>query len=384
VPTIRHTEGMRIFISSTRKGLEEERDSLPGLISALGHEPLVFEQFTAQPVPSRQACMDAVASADAYLLLLGAAYGYVWPDTGLSATHEEYRAAQARGIRRGAFRKLEVVAEPAQQGFIDEVEAYSSGLFRASFSTTAELLTAATRFVRELEQVSPPLTWRALPEPIAVAWRSDRRDGSQNQYAGRHFLDVHVVTGRPRTAGQLRDDSTRIANVLRSTSLVDHSTALELEVDDDAARVGVVDSPQAGARGWNRVEPGRLLRVELARSGDVCVTRTVPRDTMGAVVDERWLSEAAAEMLLLVGQLGVAQGLEEVAVAAEVWPLDTLVEGNPAMLGSRTSATMPTRRQQAIRVPARDMVTVAALADGASEAGRELAVAAIGAIGRSH
>jgi len=382
-PTVRQTDGMRIFISSTRKGLEEERDAVPGLIKALGHEPLLFEQFTAQPVPSRQACMDAVASADAYMLLLGGAYGYVWPDSGLSATHEEYRAAQARGIRRGAFRKLEVDVEPAQREFIDEVEAYPSGLFRASFTTTAELLTAATGFVRDLEQVQPTLTWRALPEPISVGWRSDRHDGTQARYGGRHLFEVYVLTGRSRTAGQLRDDAARIANVLRSTNVVGHSTALDLQANDETASVDVVDPPQTGARGWNRAEPGRLQRVELSRSGQVCVIRTVPRDTMGALVDERWLSEAVAEALLLVGQLGVAQELEEVALAAEVRPLDMLVEGDPAILGSRNSASMPTRGRQTVRVPARDMVSVAALTDGASEAGRELAVAVIGALRRS-
>ena len=42
---------MRIFVSSVRVGLEQERDSLRGLILALGHEPVLFEDFTAQPVP---------------------------------------------------------------------------------------------------------------------------------------------------------------------------------------------------------------------------------------------------------------------------------------------------------------------------------------------
>jgi Domain of unknown function (DUF4062) len=39
---------MKVFISSVRRGLEEERDALPGLISAIGHTPVRFEDFTAQ------------------------------------------------------------------------------------------------------------------------------------------------------------------------------------------------------------------------------------------------------------------------------------------------------------------------------------------------
>lgn len=40
---------MKVMISSVRRGLEPERDALPGLIMALGHEPVRFEDFSAQP-----------------------------------------------------------------------------------------------------------------------------------------------------------------------------------------------------------------------------------------------------------------------------------------------------------------------------------------------
>jgi Domain of unknown function (DUF4062) len=46
---------MWIFISSVRRGLESERDSLRGLITALGHTPVRFEHFGPQSTPSRQA-----------------------------------------------------------------------------------------------------------------------------------------------------------------------------------------------------------------------------------------------------------------------------------------------------------------------------------------
>ena len=44
---------MKVFISSVRHGLDAERDALPGLIAALGHDPRRFEDYTAQPIPSR-------------------------------------------------------------------------------------------------------------------------------------------------------------------------------------------------------------------------------------------------------------------------------------------------------------------------------------------
>lgn len=88
------------MISSVRRGLEAERDALPGLITALGHKPIRFEDLGAQPVPSREACLQAVNEADPYLLLLGPHYGHIFTDTGQSATHDEFIAAQAKGIPR--------------------------------------------------------------------------------------------------------------------------------------------------------------------------------------------------------------------------------------------------------------------------------------------
>jgi len=73
---------VKVFISSVRRGLEEERDALPGLIQALGHEPRRFEDFTAQSVPSRQACLDGIEAADVYVLLIGEHYGDSLPETG--------------------------------------------------------------------------------------------------------------------------------------------------------------------------------------------------------------------------------------------------------------------------------------------------------------
>lgn len=43
---------MRFFVSSTRAGLAEERDALPGLLLAVDHDPVVYEGFGAQDVPA--------------------------------------------------------------------------------------------------------------------------------------------------------------------------------------------------------------------------------------------------------------------------------------------------------------------------------------------
>jgi hypothetical protein len=96
---------VKVFISSVRRGLDEERDALPGIILAVGHTPLRFEDFSAQPMPSREAGLAGVADADVYLLILGPNYGYRFADTGQSPTHDEWTAATAAGVPRLVYRK---------------------------------------------------------------------------------------------------------------------------------------------------------------------------------------------------------------------------------------------------------------------------------------
>ena len=143
---------MRVFISSVRRGLEEERDALPPLIRAIGHEPRRFEDYTAQPVPSREACLRGVEEADAYVLLLGEHYGDKMPDTGSSPTEEEWTVARRRGIPILAFRKRDVALDADQAAFIKRVEDYAAGVFREAFSTTAELLTSVVAALRDLRR----------------------------------------------------------------------------------------------------------------------------------------------------------------------------------------------------------------------------------------
>jgi len=378
---LRDTVRVRIFISSTRTGLEEERDALPGLIMALGHEPIMFEQFTAKTTPSREACLAAVQASDAYLLLLGPNYGWTWEETGLSATHEEYRSAQARGLPRIVFRKAGIEHEPEQQAFAKEVEAYSTGLFRASFSTTAQLLTEVTKAVRELEKKPEALSWRDLSEPIQVVWRSEEA-GAQTQ-AGEYVLEVYIrpVTSTSRTATQLRSDAERIANVLRGSGAVSQSYALH---QDSSAGRAVVEVQAVDRRRWDQASERQIRGAELKREGQVCIWQSLPQDMMGTLVDEASLASAAAEALRLAGLLGIVGMGGEVVVAAAIHPLRMLSIGDTSTIGHRNKASMPTYRTQEARTATNDAVTPAALDRGATEAGQELALRLLDALRQAH
>lgn len=184
---------VRVFISSVRGGLEAERDALPGLVKAIGHEPVRFEDFTAQPDPSRQACMDGVDSSDAYLLLLGPRYGHTFPDTGQSPTHDEYMRARARGIPKLVFLKEGPTPEPEQAKLIEQIRDYASGSFYDTFSGVADLLEKAAQAIRGLESGPSALTWEPLPDPPDFSWRSDWADPRQGQSRDDPIVELHAM-----------------------------------------------------------------------------------------------------------------------------------------------------------------------------------------------
>lgn len=154
---------MRVFISSVRRGLEDERDALPGLISAIGFEPVRFEDFGASPTPSREACLQGVASADVYVLLLGPNYGHRFADTKQSPTHDEWVAATKRGIPRLVYVKNGVEVEPDQRAFIDSIGNYGSGVFYDTFDSVAELQIKVAGALRSQATSPSDLTFTPCP-----------------------------------------------------------------------------------------------------------------------------------------------------------------------------------------------------------------------------
>lgn len=217
---------MRVFISSVRRGLEEERDALPGLISAIGHEPRRFEDYTAQSMPSREACLRGVEGADAYVLLLGEHYGDRMAGTGTSPTEEEWTVARRRGIPILAFRKRDVAPDPDQAAFIMRIEDYAAGVFRGTFSTTAQLLTLVAAALREAATAPAALVWRPLTHAVAVPWQAFGR--AFPSYGA--ILEVHLIP----TAGSLLPATTlaalpnRLSRAGRDHGLFGEDRALDL------------------------------------------------------------------------------------------------------------------------------------------------------------
>ena len=363
---------MKVFISSVRRGLETERDSLPGLIRALGHEVLRFEDFSAQPVPSREACLRGVEAADAYLLLLGPFYGDPLPETGKSPTHEEYTVALTKGIPRLAFRKTDVDLEPAQAEFVAEIEAYSTGLFRASFANAVDLQAEVASALRNLPQSVGSIVWSPLPQPAPIEWRDSWSAPPLRPLSLASEVEVHALplSGSPLSARQLRETADDLAGRLRALGIVNPSAGIDLGSDADGAWAASVDADPRG--GWDDVRREATLGVRISRLGQRSVWQRLPADRMGSLLDPDDLPARLGVLLRVLGNLTPPNDVPW-ALAVGIRPATTLAVGPIGSLGRRSSAQMNVSGRGDPRVEPDEAVSVGALAEGADEACRVLA-----------
>jgi hypothetical protein len=351
---------VKVFISSVRRGLEEERDALPGIIQALGHEPRRFEDYSAQSVPSRQACLDGVEDADAYVLLLGQHYGDLLPDTGRSPTEEEFTVAKRRGIPIWAFRKRGVTAEPAQEEFVGRIEAYSTGVFRKGFSNATELLPEVARAIRGLEQRPVALTFAPLSAPPEAPWKTFERHGWRSTATTLELIAIPLDAATP-SATALSALPARLARVGREHGFFDETYALDAGIEHSAA--------------YAATRPDRNVPIAglgVTASGAVSVWHEMASDMLGVILEEADLAQRIARMVLIGAELVPATA--SVALAIGLHHLGSVVEGRTADLGHRNSASMPGFGQDRdALVSARDAVPAASMVRGANEIGRELA-----------
>jgi hypothetical protein len=185
---------MRIFVSSLISGFEEERAAARSAIATLRHEPVMAEDFNAQPNSPQIACLQGLRTADLVVLILGDRYGQPQA-SGLSATHEEYREAKG-GKPILAFVQEGKTPEPAQQEFIREVQDWEGGFFRQSFTDAENLRTLLTRALHdyELTSVQAPVD---IDELKSVA-ENRLPNQSRNYQSGRGATVCMSIVGGPR------------------------------------------------------------------------------------------------------------------------------------------------------------------------------------------
>lgn len=368
---------MKIFISSVRKGLEEERDNLDGLIRALGHTPVRFEDFSAQSTPSREACLRALDSADACLFLLGPYYGHIFPETGQSATHDEWIAARAAGKARFVFRKLGVTFEDAQHDFTRTVEAYATGVFRDSFHTTPELMIKVTQKIGELESADSPLAYAKLTKQPDLHWalKDIAPSGTFNNDDAILELGILPLEFVGYSARELEQLNASLLDRIRATRVVAGDVALSPTRSEGYVGVRM---PTSGPGAWNESQPGGIAELRLYKTGQLSVQATLPRDGHGPILDPDALPQQIADLLRFSGALNIIQ-VDRIVVASSVsvtasTSIDTF---NPRQ--SRRSAQPMGfgRSDDVLRTEPDESVTLAALGAGASEVATHLAQALI-------
>jgi hypothetical protein len=359
------TRRLVVFLSSVRRGLEQERDSLPALIQAIGHECTRFEDYTAQPVPSRQACLRGVDQADVYLLLLGGRYGEPIFDSGLAPTEEEFTRARQRGIPMLVFVKQGIEVEPVQQGFIDRVEEYTGGRFRAGFRTAIDLQPKVAGALAEIAAQQAPLAYTPLPATahLVVPWVYDPADRAGAFMSHAAILECHALPlAAPRLpAASLDTLADRLAELGRLHRLFRTEQALQPTHDPEGVAV----------TGTNRQQPRAGLTVRRNRA--VSVWTELERDMLGHIVEASDLAERIAGMLRLAADVLPADS--DVALAAGLGPTDQIVEGRVSDLGRRNQASLGSGfgRQALARAEPEDAVPAATLRSASGEIGQELA-----------
>jgi len=379
VDSIRQTGDMRIFVSSVTAGLAEERRGLAGLIEALGHDPVMFEKFGARPDPSRQECLEEVQRSDVYLLLLGAFYGHRFPETGQSATHDEFVAARTAGIPCLVFRKTGVEPEPEQAAFISEVGNYASGSFWADFVDVADLQPLVVRAIRELEVAPSPLTFEPLASPPTVDWKDDW--GGARARGWGHvdtFVELHVaplvVSGL--SARQMNDLPDAVVSKLRTFGVLPTAAGANVETTDDAVTVTL----PVQERRHDHMTERQFGGLRVAKSGQVTAWTILPRDSLGAMLDADDLAEAVAQQLRVIGILNLMSGDRfalSVGLGGEMGLVSVAKPGVP-----RNSASIGFGSDEPVRVEPDESVSAAAFDTGADDVSRLLTRALLKGVSR--
>jgi hypothetical protein len=354
---------MRVLISSVRKGLEEERDALPGLITAVGHTPVRFEDFSAQNEPSREACLRGVAESDIYLLILGPRYGHRFPDTGQSPTHEEWTAATAAGKIRVIYRKQGVQFDPEQQELSREIGNYTTGVFHDSFSATAELLTKVAAKLRELGDTSNALRFDRLDTSLDIEWRTEFQGvqrGTTTPLVEVHVVPIDSTRYSSRIMIQLSDS---LVGCVRQTRIVDAGSALELNSSSDEA---TVTFPTRRPHSWDEARDGAIAGLRLAKSGQISTWATLPTDGLGSILDPVKLPSQIASMLRFVGALNLIEG-ERIAIGAGIEPVNMLTIDKFEEHHSRNRAYGLSVSDKPVRIVPDETVSPRALNTGANE-----------------
>lgn len=185
--------GKHIFISSTMRDLQEERQQAAGTIRSVGATPRFFEGFSS-PSDPQGIYVPEVARADAVVLILGERYGEPVPadHQARSATHIEYDEAIGAYKPVLAYRMEgpQLEREPRLASFVNQLDAKHTV---ARFHSLGELDALVREGIRNLAR-SESLEWCKLGRAVFPVLRWSRRGPS---------VEIRTTTREPRIVSYL-------------------------------------------------------------------------------------------------------------------------------------------------------------------------------------
>ena len=287
---------MKIFISSLIANMAEIRTAVRSAVVSLGHSPTMAEDFGARPQSPQITCLEGIRDADAVVLILGAAYGAKQP-SGLSATHEEYREAKSRGVVL-SFVEEGVKRDPEQDDFVEEVQAWDTGLFRGGFSNAADLQARVVRALHEwqLSKATAPLdSNEVLGRALSSFPKPDRHSSSYG-----NALILSVATGPTQAVlrpSELENDdfAERLlqAALFGPNKVFDRSKGSKHYIKSDAL---VLEQENADGRSIRLDSQGSIvirLPMDKARSGiSAIIEEDVDEQLTAALSFASWLLDS--------------------------------------------------------------------------------------------
>jgi len=138
-----------VFVSSVITDYEPYREAAREAITLMGYQPVMAEYFAPRDYSPESACLTEVSQADIYLLLLGSRYGFETAQ-GLSVTQAEFRQAiKTRRPMLALVEQTEMLGP--QKTFRDEVQHYTAGLYRGTYSWPSQAKDEIVRALRQME-----------------------------------------------------------------------------------------------------------------------------------------------------------------------------------------------------------------------------------------
>jgi hypothetical protein len=255
-----------------------------------------------------------------------------------------------------------------QHEFTRITEAYATGVFRDTFTNTADLHIKVVQGLRELDSNPSPLEFKRLTHSPPLNWIVGNDESGPYNSSKDSLLELHTlpVDHPGYSAREMERFIDSLTNRVRGTERIRNDAALDLSRGANYVAV-TISSGNQRRLDWSSSQAGEIKEVRLYKTGQISIRATLPRDGMGAILDREELPKQIAEMLRLTGALGIIQqGHITVAVGApsDGVSIDTF---DPRRSRNQMRILNFGRSADALRTEPDESVSLAALDIGADE-----------------